>query len=97
MARDLYCNFNQDVHGMIKLIAECIASKIPAIQAAVGCCMVVQATSRPLSREESRVALVQHVRAMLRDEKFPVLPEQLVLFMERTQKEAHAADIAAAA
>jgi hypothetical protein len=40
---------------------------------------------------------VQHVRATLRDENFPVLPNQFALFMERIQKEAHAADIAAAA
>jgi hypothetical protein len=97
VARDLYCNFSQDVHSNIKLIADCIASKIPAIQAAVGCCMVVQATSCPLCNGESRVQLVQNMRAILRDENFPVLPNELALFMERIQKEAHAADIAAAA
>jgi hypothetical protein len=97
VARDLYCNVSQDVRGSIKLIAECIASKIPAIQAAVGCCMVVQATSCPLCIGESRVQLVQNLRATLRDENFPVLPNEFALFMERIQKEAHAADIAATA
>jgi hypothetical protein len=37
------------------------------------------------------------MRAVLRDENFPVLPSEVVLFMERIQKEAHAADIAATA
>ena len=97
VTKDLYGHFSKDVHSTIKLIAECIASKIPAIQTIVGCCMVVQATSRPLSKGESRVALVQHVRATLRDEKFPVLPDKVALFMERIQKEAHATEMAAAA
>jgi hypothetical protein len=97
VTQDLYSHFSKDVHSTIKLIAECIASKIPAIQTIVGCCMAVQATSRPLSKGESRVALVQHVRATLRDEKFPVLPAKMALFMERIQKEANATEIAAAA
>ena len=97
VTKDLYGHFSKDVHSTIKLIADCIASKIPAIQTIVGCCMVVQATSRPLSKGDSRVALVQHVRATLRDEKFPVLPDKVALFMERIQKEAHATEMAAAA
>ena len=59
--------------------------------------MIVQATRRPLCKGESTVQLVQNMRAILRDENFPVLPNELALFMERVQKEAHAADIAAAA
>jgi hypothetical protein len=97
VARDLYSNFSQHVHSKIKLIADCIASKIPAIQTAYGCCMVVQATSGPLCNGESRAQLVQNMRAILRDENFPVLPNELALFMERIQKEAHAADIATTA
>ena len=97
VARDLYSNFSQDVHSNIKLIADCIASKIPATQTAYGCCMVVQATSGPLCNGQSRAQLVQDMRAVLRDENFPVLPSEVVLFMERIQKEAHAADIAATA
>ena len=97
VARDLYSNFSQDVHSNIKPIADCIAEKIPKIQTTFGTCMAVQATSGPLCNGQSRAQLVQELRQVLRDGNFPVLPNEVILFMERIQKEAHAADIAATA